>query len=115
MVRRGRWLQCLLLAGLLAWPRLALEPAGGRAPASVRADDGLVAPAARPPATLGLLLGGHSGGTAHRGAAPALPALPSLPIHGAAALADDRAAVADLRGARSPRFPTGPPTTLPTA
>jgi hypothetical protein len=119
MTRRGGWVRLLLLATLLAWPRLAHEPAGGRATASLRADDGQVALAARPPAAVRVLSGAPTGGVApHRGAMHALPALPPLQLRaaitpGAADLRLPRHA--GVRGVGSPRFPTGPPATVPTA
>lgn len=119
MTRRGGWLRLLLLASLLAWPRLALEPAPGRATASLRADDGQIGLAVRPPAAVRLLPGAPSGGAAsQRGAMQAPPALPPLQLR---ALTTPGAADlglplhAGVRGVGSPRFPTGPPAILPSA
>jgi len=118
MTRRGGWLRLLLLASLLAWPRLALEPAAGRAATSLRSDDGQVALAARPPAALRFVSGGPSGGAApHRGAIQAVPALPPLHLRAATTAGPADTAFPLRTGARgfgSPRFPTGPPATLPT-
>ena len=61
MPLRAGWLRLLLLASLLAWPRLALERAAGWATPSLRADDGQVALAVRPPAAFRLLSGAPSG------------------------------------------------------
>jgi hypothetical protein len=117
MARRPAWLRLLLLASLLAWPRLGREPEAGRSTSSLRADDGQVALAARPPAAVRLLSGAPSGGTApHRGAMHAASALPPVQLRAAlAAGAADPAfsRYAASRGVGSPRFPTGPPVTLP--
>jgi hypothetical protein len=119
MTPRGGWLRLLLLAGLLAWPRLAVEPVGTLAPASLRSADAVAALAAPQPPTVRLLPGTQSGGAAtHKGPMHALPVLPPT-LAGAVA----RPAAADLplpgrsavRGAGHPRFPTGPPATLPLA
>jgi hypothetical protein len=116
MTRRGGWLRLLLLASLLAWPRLAVEPADPLAPASLRAGDDVAALAAPPP-TVRLLAGPQSGGAApHRGAMHALPALPPR-LPGAVVGSADLPVPARSaeQGAGNPRFPTGPPATLPLA
>jgi hypothetical protein len=119
MTRAGGWLRLLLLASLLAWPRLGAAPAGTPTPSAWRADDGFPALAARPIQHLRLLLPSLGrGASAHRTVAHALPSLPPRSLGGrivpgdAGSTLEFRAAV---HGAGSPRFPTGPPATLPIA
>ena len=116
MIRRGGWLRLLLLASLLAWPRLA--PGPGQFQSSLRADDGLVAATPRPPSVVRLVAGAPSGAAPYRGAAHPLPPRSALLFRTVAGSSDhDRAAPAGAarRCVGGPRFPTGPPGTLPIA
>jgi hypothetical protein len=117
MKRVAGWLRLLLLAGLLAGPRLAAGPADQSAPAAWLAHDGFEALAARPAQQLRVLVPSPSrGASPHRAAAHALPAVqPSSLVRGIAP--SDAGSSVGFRSGRpgigSPRFPTGPPAALP--
>ena len=117
MTRAGGWLRLLLLASLLAWPRLGSGAADAPAPSSWQADDGLPVLAAWPTQHLQLLVPSLGRGASPQRTAPhALPSLqPRSPGRGivpgdAESTLEFRAAA---HGAGSPRFPTGPPAALP--
>lgn len=117
MTRAGGWLRLLLLAGLLAWPRLGSGPAGARAPCAWEADDGFPALAARPTQHLRLLVPSLGrGASPHRTLGHAVPSVTPRSLRGrivagaAGSALEFRAAP---HGAGSPRFPTGPPAALP--
>ena len=117
MTRAGGWLRLLLLASLLAWPRLGPGPAGAPAPSAWEADDGFPALAARPTQHLRLLVPSLGrGASPHRTLAHALPSVPPRSL-GRRSVSGDAGSTLEFRaaahGAGSPRFPTGPPAALP--
>jgi hypothetical protein len=113
MTRVAGWLRVLLLASLLAGPRIAVQPADGPAPASWLADDGFNLLPARPAQHLRLLVPSLArSASPHRAAVHALPALPpSAP--GGGSIPSDAESILQFRsaahGVGSPPFPTGPP------
>jgi hypothetical protein len=117
MTSAGGWLRLLVVASLLAWPRLGSGAADAPAPSSWQVDDGLPALAARPTQHLRLLVPSLGrGASPQRTVAPALPFLqPRSP--GPGILPGDAESTLEFRaaahGAGSPRFPTGPPAALP--
>src|SRR5262245_54253350 len=83
MTRAAGWLRLLLLASLLAWPRLGAAPADAPTPSGWQADDGLPALAARPTQHLSLLVPSLGRGTSpHRGVAHALSVPPPRSLGG---------------------------------
>ena len=113
MTRVAAWRRLLLLASLLAGPRIAAQPADGPAPASWLADDGFNPLAVRPAQHLRLLVPSPvRPASPHRAAVHALPTLvPSTP--GGGSVPSDAESILHFRSAAHgvgiPRFPTGPP------
>ena len=117
MTPAGGWLRLLLLASLLAWPRLGSGPAGTPAPSAWHTDDGFPARAARPTQQLRLLVPSLGrGASPHRTLAHALPSHIPRSLGGRIVPGDARSTLefrTAAHGAGSPRFPTGPPAALP--
>ena len=113
MTRVAGWLRLLLLASLLAGPRIAVQPADGPAPVSWLADDGFNPIAVRPAQHLRLLVPSLARpASPHRAAVHALPVLPPSASAGGIAPSDAESILqfrAAVHGVGSPRFPTGPP------
>ena len=117
MTRAGGWLRLLLLASLVAWPRLGSGAADAPAPSSWQADDGFPTLAPRPTQHLRLLVPSLGrGASPHRTVAHALPFLRPRSL-GRSIVPGDAESTLEFHdaahGVGSPRFPTGPPAALP--